>query len=174
MPSPTLLVLMGVSGVGKTAVGRRVAEHLGWRFFDADDLHPPANVAKMHRGEGLSDADREPWLRAIRSLIEKRLAEEAPAVLACSALKASYRAQLGRGDSRVAVVWLDAPRAVIAERLAARRGHFAEPDLLASQVRALEPPASGEATRVSAEGSLEAVVQGVVEALRLEGEPGVG
>ncbi len=170
MVPPAVLLLMGVSGVGKTAVGRRVAERLGWAFCDADDLHPPGNVAKMRRGEGLSDADRAPWLHAVHALIEARTAADLPTVLACSALKASYRARLTGSDPRVALVWLDAPREVVAARLAGRQGHFAGPDLLASQLEALEPPA--EAVRVAADEGVEAVARAVVEALGLSGAAG--
>lgn len=159
---------MGVSGVGKTAVGRRVAERLGWNFFDADDLHPPPNVAKMQRGEGLTDADRAPWLRALRALIEECLANRTPTVLACSALKASYREQLHGDDARVATVWLDAPSAVIAARLERRQDHFAGPDLLAGQLRTLEPPPASEASRIDAGESVDAVAHDVMEALGLK------
>jgi gluconokinase len=170
--SPTVLLLIGVSGAGKTAVGKEVAERLGWDFLDADDYHPPENVAKMERGEGLTDADRAPWLDALRRLIERRLAEHAPAVLACSALKASYRARLRGGDPRVATVWLDVDSGELAERLAEREGHFAGPDLLASQFDALEPPTSHEAVRVAAEGPMTEVAQRVVDAIEAEVEKG--
>lgn len=165
---PTVLLLTGVSGAGKTAVGRAVADRLGWDFFDADDYHPPSNVAKMRRGEGLTDADRAPWLDALRRLIERRLAEHAPAVLACSALKANYRAQLRRGDPRVTVVWLDVDPETIARRLEAREDHFAGPELLTSQFEALEPPAPGEAVRVAVQEGVDQVADRVIEALRTE------
>jgi gluconokinase len=168
MPSdatPTVLLLIGVSGVGKTTVGLGVAERLGWDFFDADDLHPPANVAKMQRGEGLTDADRDPWLSALRGLIDGRLDEDAPAVIACSALKARYRRRLKQGDPRVAFVWLDTTKEAIAQRLAEREGHYAGPDLLTSQFDALEPPTPEEALRVVAEGSVDDVARRVVTAL---------
>jgi gluconokinase len=163
--SPIVLLVIGVSGVGKTTVGREVADRLGWAFFDADDLHPPANVAKMERGEGLTDADRDPWLDALCGLIDGRLDERAPAVIACSALKASYRRRLKRGDPRVGMVWLDTEREAIAQRLSDRQGHYAGPDLLASQFDALEPPTSEEAVRVVAEGSVDDVARRVVRAL---------
>lgn len=164
-PAPTVLLLIGVSGVGKTTVGLDVADRLGWDFFDADDLHPPANVAKMQRGEGLTDADRDPWLHALCGLIDGRLDEQAPAVIACSALKASYRRRLKRDDPRVAMVWLDTARDAIAERLAAREGHYAGPNLLASQFDTLEPPAPEEAVRVVADGAVDDVARRVVRAL---------
>lgn len=163
---PTVLVLMGVAGVGKTTVGRIVAERLGWAFLDADDLHPPENVTKMARGEGLTDTDRAPWLATLRDLIDARLAEDAPAVLACSALKRTYRDALGGGDERVRFVWLDAPEGLIGERLAARRGHFAGDALLPSQRAALEPPDHNEAVRVTASGSPAATARRVIEGMR--------
>jgi len=153
-------------------VGRAAAEQLGWDFFDADDYHPPSNVAKMRRGEGLTDADRAPWLDALRRLIERRLAERAPAILACSALKANYRAQLRRRDPRIATVWLDVDPETIARRLEAREGHFAGPDLLGSQFDTLEPPAPNEAVRVAAEDGVDQVARRVVDALRTETNDG--
>lgn len=165
---PTVLLIIGVSGAGKTAVGRAVAERLGWDFFDGDNYHPPSNVAKMRRGEGLTDADRAPWLDALRRLIARRLAEHAPAVLACSALKANYRAQLRSGDPRVTIVWLDVDPETIARRLDAREGHFAGPDLLDSQFEALEPPAPNEAVRIGAENGVDQVARRVIDALRTE------
>lgn len=171
-PSPTVLLLLGVSGVGKTTVGLEVAERLGWDFFDADDLHPAENVAKMARGGGLTDADRDPWLRVLRALLERRLAEGAPLVLAVSALKASYRARLLADDPRVRLVWLDATAEALAERLTTRRGHFAGPDLLQSQLDTLEPPAPGTAVRVQTDGTVDDVARRVIAAVGAEGRPG--
>lgn len=162
---PTVIVVMGVAGVGKTTVGRLVAERLGWAFLDADDFHPPENVAKMARGEGLTDADRAPWLAAVREVIEARLAEDAPAVLACSALKRAYRDALSRDDERVRFVWLDATADVVRERLAGREGHFADEELLPSQRATLEPPKDDEAVRVAASGSPAATARRVIEAV---------
>ncbi len=163
---PLVIVLMGVAGVGKTTVGRLVAEQLGWAFIDADDLHPPENVAKMARGEALTHADRAPWLATLRDLIDARLAEGAPAVLACSALRRAYREALGGGDERVRFVWLDAPDGLIEKRLAARRGHFAGKALLPSQRAALETPGDDEAVHVAASGSPGATARRVIEAVR--------
>ena len=161
-----VLVLMGVSGAGKTAVGHALAARLGWTFVDADDLHPPENVAKMQRGEGLTDADRAPWLEAVRTLIETRLAVGTPTVLACSALKARYRAML-RVDDRVQLVWLDVPRAVLEQRLRRRTDHFAGVDLLPSQLAAFERPAEREAVRIAVRGAIAQTVQAIIETLRL-------
>ena len=139
-PSTRVVLLMGVAGCGKTTVGRRLAAALGWAFEDADDHHDAAARAKMGRGEGLTDADRAPWLGRLAALIRQRVADGPPTVLACSALRASYRDRLGDDDPRVLVAWLDVPRDVIARRLAGRRGHYAGLDLLESQFATLEPP----------------------------------
>jgi gluconokinase len=134
-----VIVLMGVTGSGKTTVGRLLAEELGWRFDDADDFHPRANVEKMSRGVPLDDEDRRPWLEALRELVRQRLAEGVGAVLACSALKESYRACLLL-DERVRLVYLKGDERLIRARLAGRRGHFMNPALLDSQFDALEEP----------------------------------
>jgi gluconokinase len=135
-----VIILMGVSGVGKTAVGKRLAEALGWRFLEGDDFHPLANVAKMAAGIPLTDEDRAPWLERLRELIAEALARGEDAVLACSALKRSYRQLLTVDPSRVRWVYLWAPREVIASRLARRTGHFMPLALLGSQLEALEVP----------------------------------
>lgn len=166
---PTVLVLMGVSGVGKTTIGQAVAERLGWAFYDADAFHPEENVAKMARGEGLTDAERAPWLEALRARIEASLGRGESAVLACSALKERYRARLHADDPRVRFAWLDAPSDVIAERLSGREGHFAGLSLLASQRATLEPPPPGEALHIDARGPAPVVAQAVIDAMDLEG-----
>ncbi|HUY28688.1 MAG TPA: gluconokinase [Candidatus Binataceae bacterium] len=143
-----VVILMGVSGAGKTTVGRMLADALGWDFRDGDDLHPAANRDKMKHGAPLSDADRMPWLDAIRGAVNECLAAGRGAVIACSALKQSYRELLIADPARVKLVWLDGSRELIAARLARRRGHFMPPELLASQFADLEPPA--DALRVEA------------------------
>ena len=163
----TVLLLIGVSGVGKTSVGRAVAERLGWTFFDADDLHSASNVAKMARGEGLTDADRAPWLDAVRLLIERRMEANMPTVIACSALKAAYRARLREGLLGIGVVWLDADAEVVAARMSRREGHFAGESLLPSQWAVFEPPEADEALRVDASGSVEETTHRVIAALGL-------
>jgi len=137
-----IVVLMGVSGSGKTTIGRVLADELGWTFLDADDFHPPASVAKMAAGMALSDEDRWPWLDRLagelRALDERR----SNVVLACSALKQAYRDRLKRaGELRWAYLKGDA--ATIEPRLAARRGHYMPASLLASQLATLEEPAEG-------------------------------
>ena len=135
-----VVVLMGVAGSGKTTVGRRLADELGWKFYDADDFHPPANVEKMGRGVPLADEDRRPWLAALRRLIDDSLARGESAVLACSALKESYRQQL-LADPRTRLVYLRGDYDLIKGRLANRRGHYMQPGMLDSQFADLEEPA---------------------------------
>ena len=139
-PPVRVILLMGVSGAGKTTLGQALAAELGWAFEDADAYHADAARAKMGRGEGLTDADRAPWLDRLAALVEVRRTEGPSTVLACSALRAAYRVRLGTEADEVAVVWLDVPRAVLADRLATRAGHYAGPDLLDSQLDTLEPP----------------------------------
>jgi gluconokinase len=161
-----LIVLMGVSGVGKTVVGRLVAEALGLPFEDADDLHPEANRRKMAAGVPLTEWDREPWLRDVA----RRMAElqsRGGAVVACSALRARHRERLaGAAPGAVRFVFLDAPVALIRERLAARRGHYMPATLLDSQLATLERPGPDEAVEVQASGTPEETARAVVAALR--------
>lgn len=136
-----MLIVVGVAGSGKTSVGRALADRLGWAFQDADDYHNADALATMARGTGLTDADREPWLARLAALVEQRAEHGPPTVLACSALKDRYRQTLANGRADVAFAWLDVPRVVLAQRLAARVGHVAGPELLPSQLAAFEPPA---------------------------------
>jgi len=135
-----IVVLMGVAGSGKTTVGRALAARLGCRFFDADDFHPPENIARMHAGVPLTDADREPWLASLCALVERLDAAGEDAVLACSALRMRFRERLRAAAKELRYVYLRASPPVIAARLGARTGHFMIPDLLASQFEALEEP----------------------------------
>lgn len=135
-----VIILMGVSGSGKTTVGEQLASDVGWPFHEADDYHPPENKRKMHAGIPLTDEDRKPWLLALRRVIEQAVARGAGAVVTCSALKESYRELLAGGLPDVRFVLLHGPRELIAERLAQRRGHFMNPELLDSQLATLEPP----------------------------------
>ena len=154
---------MGVSGSGKTHVGRALAESLGWRFIDADDLHPPDNIARMSSGVALSDADREPWLAALRELLLQLDAERANAVLACSALRARFRERLREQIADLRYVYLRADASLIARRLESRRGHFMRPELLGSQFADLEEP-EGELV-VDASLTADAVVARIRAAL---------
>jgi gluconokinase len=135
-----VILIMGVAGSGKTTVGRALATALGWEFRDADEFHPAANVAKMSAGHPLTDADRAPWLAAIRAYIDAQLAREENAVVTCSALKEAYRARLVADPARVKLVHLTGDPALLAQRIAGRTDHFMKPEMLASQLAALEPP----------------------------------
>ena len=138
-----VIVLMGVSGVGKTTVGRALAAQLGWTFHDGDDLHEPASIARMRSGRPLDDAQRGPWLQALAALIHDHLREHRPMVLACSALSGQHRAMLLAGlptNADVRLVHLRASRDVLARRLTTRPGHFFPAELLDSQLATLEEP----------------------------------
>jgi gluconokinase len=135
-----VIVLMGVAGSGKSTIGRMLARALGGDFCDADDLHPQANRDKMRRGIPLNDDDRRPWLAAVRALIEHCENASVDAVIACSALKESYRTTLLGGAKDVHLVYLKGSPGLIAQRLAARHGHFFDPALLKSQFDSLEEP----------------------------------
>jgi gluconokinase len=135
-----VIVLMGVSGSGKTTVGRRLAAELGWPFRDADEFHPAANVGKMTAGQPLTEADRAPWLAAIRACIDGCLARGENAVVTCSALRERHRRELVADPARVKLVCLDGDDALLRERLARRRGHFMKAGMLASQRADFEPP----------------------------------
>lgn len=130
------IVLMGVAGCGKTTVGERLAARLGWRFLDADDYHPPANVEKMRSGHPLTDEDRWPWLDRLNQLLR----DGDSTVLACSALKQIYRDRIATGLEDVRWVHLAGSFGLIESRLAARKGHYMPSGLLASQFETLEPP----------------------------------
>lgn len=137
------IVLMGVSGCGKTTVGEALALRLGWSFHDADDHHPAANIAKMRAGQALDDADRRPWLDRLNALLRDCVARGRPPVLACSALRQSYRERLAEGLDGVLFVHLSGSFELIAGRLAARAHRYMPASLLRSQFDALEPPPDG-------------------------------
>ncbi len=154
-----IAVLMGVSGAGKTTIGRAVAERLGWRFIDADDHHPPANVAKMAAGIALEDADRWPWLDELNRLLRG----EEHAVVACSALKDAYRRRLLAGVDDWRLIFLEGSKALIASRLAARKHRYMPASLLDSQFATLEPPA--QAIRIDVAAPVERSVDAVLAAI---------
>jgi len=135
-----IVIPMGVSGSGKTTVGRLLATDLGWPFHDADDFHPPENVAKMRAGVPLADADRAVWLDRLRSLIEELIAARRSAVLACSALKQAYRDRLAVDPAAVRFVYLRGDYELIHRRLQERTGHYMPAALLRSQFETLEEP----------------------------------
>jgi gluconokinase len=135
-----VIIVTGASGAGKTTIGRRLAEALGWTFIEGDDLHPAENVAKMRSGRPLNDADRAPWLDALRERIAAHLAAGEPAVVACSALKREYRNRLRVDPARVEFVFLHGTEPLLRRRLEQRKGHYMKPAMLRSQLGALEPP----------------------------------
>jgi len=143
-----IVVLAGVSGSGKSAVGTVLAARLGWPYEDGDALHAPAEIAKMRSGVPLTDADRWPWLAAVAAWMDQRIEAGEPAVVACSALKRSYRDYLYRGRPGLRIVILHGDPETLAARLAARRGHFFPPGLLESQLADLEMPGDAEPTLV--------------------------
>lgn len=157
-----VIVVMGVVGAGKTTVGSLLAQTLGWQFADADDFHSPENKNKISHGIALTDADRAPWLAALRGAIEGWNAEVRNVVLACSALKRSYRDELRAGS--VKFVYLKGNYDLIAARLRARHGHFATESILKSQLADLEEPT--EAIVVCIDKAPEAIVAEIIEELK--------
>ena len=163
---PPVYVLMGVAGCGKTTVGLALAGELGCRFYDGDDYQPAENVAKMAGGIPLSDEDRIPWLRRLRSLIQEHLTRGETAVLACSALKRQYRDLLRSDLGGVTFVHLHGDFDLFAGRLRARPAHYMKADMLQSQFDALEAPGPEEAVTLSAAEPVEAIIERI---LRLPG-----
>ena len=155
-----IVLLMGVSGVGKTTIGERLAQRLAWRLVDADDYHPPENVAKMAAGLPLEDADRWPWLDALN----RRLRAEQDAIVACSALKDSYRRRLLAGIRHARVVYLYGSKALVAARIAARKHRYMPASLLDSQFATLEPPRAAIAIDVS--GDPQSCVEAIAAAIQ--------
>lgn len=169
MPAPTrVIVLMGVSGSGKSTVGNALASALGWEFRDADSFHPPANIEKMSRGIPLTDTDRGPWLAAIAAWIDDRLRTGKPGIVSCSALKRAYRRVLLDGRSGVGLVYLQGDFGLIAARMAARRDHFMPPALLQSQFQTLQEPGPDEpALAVSIDMPADQIAQRIIAAFGL-------
>lgn len=154
-----IVVVAGVAASGKSTVGTLIAGHLGWPFTDGDSLHPVANVAKMHAGLPLDDADRQPWLAAVTARIDGYLEAGQSAVLACSLLRRGYRDQLTAGRPAVRIVFLDVSREILTGRISARHGHFFPATLLDSQLAVLENPQPSERLLVVTEtGQSPAVI----------------
>ena len=166
---PCALVVMGVSGSGKSTIAQKLAERLGWRYEDGDKFHPASNVAKMRAGHPLTDEDRRPWLQAIAGEIDRVCKAGERAVIACSALKHAYRDILVHGRSDVRIIFLKGTQALIAHRLAMRKGHFMPAGLLDSQFKTLEPPDQSERpVTVSIDASVETIVDDIVRQLKLD------
>ena len=166
--SPCALVVMGVSGSGKSTIADKLAERLGWTYEDGDKFHPASNVAKMSAGHPLTDEDRWPWLRAIAGEIDRVCKAGQHVVIACSALKRAYRDILVHGRDDVRIVYLKGTPKLISARLARRKGHFMPPGLLASQFKTLEPPDQREnPVTVSIDAPVDAIVEDVLRQLAL-------
>jgi gluconokinase len=167
--TPCALIVMGVSGSGKSTIADELAERLGWRSEDGDRFHPASNIAKMSAGHPLTDEDRWPWLQAIADEIDRLCKAGERAVIACSALKRTYRDILVHGRGDVRIVYLDGSQALIADRLAKRKGHFMPAGLLDSQFKTLEPPTKDEnPLTVSIDASAAAIVDDIVRQLGIE------
>jgi len=166
---PCALIVMGVSGSGKSTVAEALGRRLGWRFEDGDSFHPPSNVAKMAAGHPLTDEDRWPWLNAIADEIGRICKARDHVIIACSALKHAYRDVLLRGRNDVRFVFLKGTQELIADRLAHRKGHFMPPELLTSQFRTLESPdASEHVITASIDASVAAIVDDILRQLQLD------
>lgn len=162
----TAIVVMGVSGAGKTTVGRTLAQQLAMNFIDADDLHPPANVARMRAGLPLTDADRAPWLARVRAVIDDARRDRLQVVIACSALKRCYRQAISGDAPDVRIVWLTGAPELIRSRMLARAGHFMTAAMLDSQLATLEVPTPDEGVpEVDVDATPAAIAGRIVDAL---------
>ena len=169
IPATTSIVVMGVSGSGKTSAARELTRQLGWEYIEGDDLHPEANVAKMAAGHPLEDEDRWPWLRRIADVIGEHEAAGTSLVLTCSALKRSYRDLLRDGHPSVWFAHMQVSQQVLADRLAQRKGHYMPPSLLDSQLATLEPLGDDEPGAViDGDGPLAETVAELLGDLREE------
>jgi gluconokinase len=156
-------IVMGVSGCGKSSVGKSLARSLGWDFYDADDFHPAENVTKMANGIPLDDSDRAPWLASLNELISSSLKADHPGVLACSALKERYRQQLMNGNDGVQIVYLKGSYDLIWSRMEERADHYMKPQMLKSQFDALEEPTNALTINISM--PLNDIVQKIIRTM---------
>ena len=165
--TPCALIVMGVSGSGKTTIGKKLAARLGWPYEDADQFHPASNIAKMSAGHPLTDEDRWPWLKAIAAEIDRVSDAGGHVVIGCSALRRVYRDILIHDRNDVRLVYLEGTQALIAARIGRRKGHFMPPGLLTSQFNALEPPTSDERPlKVSIDTPVKALVDDILRQLK--------
>jgi gluconokinase len=162
---PMAIVLMGVSGCGKTSVGIALAKYLNWPFFDGDDFHPPENIAKMSQGVPLNDKDRHPWLSNLNQLIADHLRNERSLLLACSALKQSYRDQLVDGNPGIVFIHLKGDFDLIYSRMQDRPGHYMKTEMLRSQFEALEEP--DDALVIDIGQNLDSITEEIITHLHL-------
>jgi gluconokinase len=167
-----IVIVMGVSGSGKSYLAARLAQATGWIFAEGDDYHSDANKAKMHAGIPLTDADRSPWLDSLHEVLQGWHTHGQSGILTCSALKSSYREHLTAGLPEIRFVWLDPPRSVLAERMAHRPGHFMPAALLDSQLATLEPPTDSPKTlRLDGSEPVEQTIGRILAWLGKEPEP---
>lgn len=160
-----IIIVMGVSGSGKSTIGQKLAERLQWQFSDADDFHSPANLAKMSQGIALTDEDRQPWLESLQGAIAHRLETHSNVVLACSLLKHSYRTLMVQDPHQIVLVYLKGPLTMIQQRLEQRQNHFMKAVLLQSQFEALEEP--DNAILVDINQTPTAIVEEIITLLKL-------
>jgi gluconokinase len=165
MEPPKALVLMGVSGCGKTSVGQQLSQRLDWPFYDGDDFHPKENVKKMAAHIPLSDADRAPWLRILHDLIADHLSEGRSMLLACSALKQNYRDQLANGNPGTFFVYLKGDFDLIFGRMQARSGHYMKAEMLRSQFETLEEPTAALTVDIGA--NLDRITEEIITQMHL-------
>lgn len=158
-----IVVILGPMGCGKTTIGKHLAVELGWQFFDADDFHPESNKQKMARGIPLDDGDREPWLETLSQLIQEHLGDGRDMVLACSALKKTYRRMLGIDQRQVHSVFLQGSYALLKERIAVRSHDYMDKELLQSQLDTLEKPETGLTVDIA--GTVEEICQTIIDEL---------
>ena len=159
-------IVMGVAGCGKTTVGKSLAKHLGWGFYDADNFHPPENIAKMANGIPLNDADRSLWLISLHILISSSLIQNRPGVLACSALKESYRQQILADNDGAQIVFLNGNDGLIWSRLSMREDHYMKPQMLRSQFETLEEPTNAWTVEISR--SVNDIVEEILIGLKMK------
>ncbi len=160
-----IIILMGVSGCGKSTVGEALGKKLGWIFHDGDDFHPQANIDKMSNGIPLNDEDRQPWLDNIRDLINQHLQSGESAIIACSALKESYRQRLKQGCTQVVFIYLHGTYELIRKRMQERKGHYMKKSMLLSQLSDLEKP--GNAIEIEINNDISTITDNILKALHL-------